>query len=104
MRPSLAYLLPPAIIPLVFADVEFLSPAAGNFVAVGTIDVSWQDSGRAPSIDELTIYTLSLMVGGDGEDEMVEITPFVSGGDFSAGDSASGTIPAGIAQELKNGL
>jgi hypothetical protein len=63
---TLVYLLP-----LAFADVEFVAPAAGADVAVGTILVQWKDSGKQPPISDLTQYTLSLMVGGDEEDNMV---------------------------------
>lgn len=55
----------------VFADVEFTSPPAGGFVPVGTIDVQWKDSGIAPPIEDLTAYTLILMVGGNQDGEMV---------------------------------
>lgn len=58
-------------LPLVFADVEFTSPIAGADVSVGTINVQWKDSGRAPPIADLTQYTLDLMVGGNDVDNMV---------------------------------
>lgn len=53
------------------ADVEFISPNAGGFVPAGTIDVQWQNSGISPPISELTQFTLSLMVGGNQDSDMV---------------------------------
>ena len=61
-----------ALLPLaVFADVEFTSPAAGDHVAVGTINVQWKESGTAPFIKDLTAYTLLLVVGGNDEKDQV---------------------------------
>jgi len=55
------------------ADVEFTSPNAGGFVPAGTIDVQWHDSGISPPISELTQFTLSLMVGGNEDADMVRL-------------------------------
>lgn len=60
------------------ADVEFVSPNAGGFVPVGTIDVQWKDSGISPPISELTQFTLSLMVGGNEDSEMVRFNGYAS--------------------------
>lgn len=92
------------ILPCVHGDVEFTSPAAGANVEVGTIDVQWQDSGTDPSILDLTAYTLSLMVGGNQNKTMRPIATFQSGGVFADGNTASGTIPAGIAGGVQNGF
>lgn len=56
---------------LTLADVEFTEPAAGANLTAGQIDVQWKDSGITPPISELTQYTLSLMVGGNDLDDMV---------------------------------
>lgn len=57
---------------IVHADVDFVAPAAGNDIAVGgPINVQWKDSGIAPSIAELTQYTLALYVGGNEDGNMV---------------------------------
>jgi len=90
------------VLPLINADVEFTSPAAGANVPVGTIEVQWEDSGDDPSLLDLTQYTLSLVVGGN--DKMLPIATFESGGKFTDGNSATGTIPAGIAGSVKNGF
>lgn len=55
------------------ADVRFVKPEAGGNLKAGLIDVQWEDSGISPPISELTQYTLSLMVGGNEDDEMVGI-------------------------------
>jgi len=58
---------------LTLADVEFTEPAAGANLTAGQIDVKWKDSGISPPIDELTQYTLSLMVGGNDLNDMVSL-------------------------------
>jgi hypothetical protein len=88
----------------VLADVEFTLPAAGTSIPAGTIDVEWQESGTAPPISDLTAYTLSLVTGGNDNDNMLTLTTFVSQGVFSNGNSAQGTIPDGIAAAVNNGL
>ena len=88
----------------VFADVEFTSPAAGASIAAGTIDVQWEESGIAPPIQDLTGYTLVLMVGGNEDGDMLALTTFVSQGAFTSGNQATGTIPSGIAGAVPNGL
>lgn len=88
----------------VFADVQFTSPAAGAQVPAGTINVQWKDSGVSPSIQDLTAYTLVLMVGGNEASNMLALTTFTSQGTFAAGNEASGTIPSGIAGPVSNGL
>lgn len=88
----------------VFADVQFTSPAAGAQIAAGTINVEWRESKIAPSIQDLTAYTLVLMVGGNEDGNMLALTTFTSQGTFAAGNQATGTIPSGIAGPLPNGL
>lgn len=53
------------------ADVRFTEPPAGANLTAGQIDVRWEDSGIKPPISELTQYTLSLMVGGNDNQDMV---------------------------------
>lgn len=53
------------------ADVRFTEPSAGANLTAGQIDVRWEDSGIDPPISELTQYTLSLMVGGNDNANMV---------------------------------
>jgi hypothetical protein len=98
LLPTLVYAL------LAAADVDFTAPAAGESVAAGTIEVQWKESGAAPSISELTGYTLSLLTGGNDNDNMLPLTTFVSQGTFDHGYSAQGTIPDGIAAAVDNGL
>ena len=60
-------------LPTVLADVKFTSPAAGAQVAAGTINVQWKESGISPLIQDLTAYTLVLVVGGNDDADMVSI-------------------------------
>ena len=60
---------------LTLADVEFTAPAAGANLTAGQIDVQWKESGVNPLINELTEYTLSLMVGGNDLNDMVNLPP-----------------------------
>ena len=53
------------------ADIRFTEPSAGDNLKAGQIDVRWEDSGISPPISELTQYTLSLMVGGNDDQDMV---------------------------------
>ena len=58
-------------LPFVFADVQFVAPAAGGYVPAGSINAVWQESGKQPLIADLTQYSLALMVGGNEDDDMV---------------------------------
>lgn len=108
--------------PLGLADVKFTEPSAGANLTAGQIDVRWEDSGISPPIAELTQYTLSLMVGGNDDGDMVRphqtqrskveadsshqqpISTLESQGAYSTGNTAQGTIQNGIAAEVPNGL
>lgn len=56
------------------ADVRFTAPVAGANLKAGQIKVQWENSGISPPISELTQYTLSLMVGGNKDSDMVGST------------------------------
>ena len=94
------------LLPVVFADVQFTYPSAGARipVSVGTINVQWQDSGKTPPIGELTTYTLDLMVGGNNDEDMLQIVAFKAGGFFTNGYNVTGQIAAGIYGPVPNGL
>lgn len=50
----------------VVADVEFTSPAAGaSLVAGSAITIKWEDSGVAPALSALSIYSIFLCAGGN---------------------------------------
>ena len=89
---------------IVFADVQFTVPAPGANVEAGTIDVKWKDSGKAPSIEDLTEYSLSLMTGGNEDNNMLALATFASQTMFSSGNEVQGTVSTGIAGPVKNGL
>ncbi|KAF2163841.1 hypothetical protein M409DRAFT_56956 [Zasmidium cellare ATCC 36951] len=89
---------------LVLADVKFTSPAAGANVAPGSIAVAWEDSGDSPSIDDLSSYTLQLMVGGNSDDDSMPVISIGDAqGDFSTGSKVTGTVPVTQAGSVKNG-
>jgi hypothetical protein len=68
MRLVLLSVLLTALLPSVFADVKFTSPAGGEtFSGGGSIKAAWMDSGDAPSISDLTTYQLFLCAGGNEE-------------------------------------
>jgi hypothetical protein len=56
---------------LVFGDVQFTAPSAGQNVPAGTIDVKWKDSGNSPQIADLTGFVLTLCVGGNDDSNIV---------------------------------
>lgn len=51
---------------LVLADVSFSVPVAGQSYPGGTpIQITWRDSGTAPLLSALTVYTLVLYSGSN---------------------------------------
>ncbi|KAK5133792.1 hypothetical protein LTR08_007221 [Meristemomyces frigidus] len=92
-----------ALSPYALADVEFTSPAAGASVAVGTISVAWKDSGVAPALSTFTSYTLTLIVGGNDATTQLPLTAIEAAGLFTTGNTASGTVAAGLAGPTVNG-
>lgn len=56
-----------ALSPLALADVKITSPAAGAAIPAGQVTITWEDSGVAPSLDQLSTYTIQLMVGGNDD-------------------------------------
>jgi len=93
-----------ALSPFALADVEFTSPAAGASLPAGAITITWKDSGTSPAISQLTTYTLSLMVGGNTDSNSLPLTTITTNGDFSSGNSVTGTISPGLAGSTKNGF
>ncbi|KXL44687.1 hypothetical protein M433DRAFT_162285 [Acidomyces richmondensis BFW] len=93
-----------ALSPFALADVQFTSPAAGASLPAGSITVTWKDSGTSPAISQLTTYTLTLMVGGNTDSNSLPLTTITANGDFSSGNSITGTISPGLAGSTKNGF
>ena len=62
-----------ALVPFALADVEFVTPAAGNSIAGGgkAISVTWKESGIDPPISSFTGYTVFLCAGGNEEESQV---------------------------------
>jgi hypothetical protein len=69
----LAWLLA-TLVPFVFADVKFTSPAAGVTVTGPTISISWEESGTSPKISDLASYQLFLCAGGNDVSNYVNRT------------------------------
>lgn len=54
----------------VLAYPKFTTPAGGANLGTGSVTIEWEDSG-SPSIDDLSTYTLQLIVGGNTADDSV---------------------------------
>ena len=67
-------LLLATLLPAVFADVQFTSPAAGATIAAGKpITVGWKDSGDGVALTDLSTYTLFLCAGGNDAASFVSL-------------------------------
>ncbi|KAF4636312.1 hypothetical protein G7Y89_g1784 [Cudoniella acicularis] len=92
MRPSGALLSLLASAPFAIAIPTFSSPTSDFSVAGGTaFTVTWTDDGTAPSIADLTTYTLHLYAGTSTTNSVVWSAP---DGSFASGSSITITIPA----------
>src|SRR5271156_2838217 len=63
------------LVPCVFADVKFTSPAAGATVSGPTISIEWEESGNPPEIADLASYQLFLCAGGNDPSSYVYCPP-----------------------------
>lgn len=89
----LIFLILSALLPVVWADVKFVTPAAGASIpGGGKISVSWTDSGDDPPLSSLTTYALFLVAGGNDAASQIEVP--LAEGKFSDGTTASGTVLA----------
>lgn len=85
------------------ADVQFTSPAAGaTLPGGGAITVTWQDSGVAPSIADLSTYQLFLCAGGNDAGSFIQLAAVTTTGTFANGNSAEGTFAATIGGSTAN--
>jgi len=60
-----------ALAPTVLAFPEITSPAAGAVIPAGPITVRWTDNGETPLSTALTVFTMTLVVGGNVDVNMV---------------------------------
>ena len=89
---------------LALADVEVIAPPAGQAVPAGTIQIAWKDSGKAPSISDLTTYSINLCAGGNEQDTFsCTLATLQSGATFAEGSKASGDVPAAAGDNSANG-
>ncbi|CAL3971028.1 unnamed protein product [Diplocarpon coronariae] len=86
---ALVFLTP--AISWVNADVKFTAPTAGASVTGGAaFTVTWEDSGEAPALADLTSYTLFLFSGSnDVPAQLVSLKDAT----FAAGSTLSVTVP-----------
>ncbi|KAK9470693.1 Ser-Thr-rich glycosyl-phosphatidyl-inositol-anchored membrane family-domain-containing protein [Dipodascopsis tothii] len=62
----------------VYADIEFLTPKASKaYDAADALAITWQDSGDAPSMDDLTTTTIILCTGSN--DDITALQTLVNG-------------------------
>ncbi|KXS96691.1 hypothetical protein AC578_9433 [Pseudocercospora eumusae] len=93
-----------ACVNTVLAGVKFTTPAAGSNAPSGTLTVKWEEDDTSPSIDELTTYTIQLMVGGNKEGtDALPIAVLTTKGTFATGNSFQGTVQSTLAGPTKNG-
>jgi len=95
------FILPLSLLATVFqfasADVQFTSPAAGaTLPGGGAITITWQDSGSAPSISDLSTYQLFLCAGGNAAGTFIQLAAVTTSGTFASGNTAEGTFAAGL--------
>lgn len=94
----LAALLLSVVLPLLnfaSADIEFTSPAAGmTLTGGGAITITWQDSGIAPSLSDLSTYSLYLCAGGNDPSTIVQLATVTTQGSFANGNTAEGSFSA----------
>jgi hypothetical protein len=94
MRLSSAILSVVASASLVWADVKFSLPEAGASIAGGTaFTVTWADSGDAPSLSDLSTYTLFLFSGSNAAPAQLYQ---LGASTLAAGNTVSVTVPVGI--------
>lgn len=76
------------------ADVLVTSPAFGTEITGGsTISISWQESGRAPPVADLTSYIVYLCAGGNDRGSFdCSLAVLVDGWTFTQ-DEGSITVP-----------
>lgn len=100
MRSSAVLLFLLATCPITLADVTFTAPAAGSiFEGNAAIDVSWVDSGDAPSIADLKDYNIYLYSGSNADPK--KITPLLDGS-FSNGNAVKVTVPVDVGGSTAN--
>jgi hypothetical protein len=106
------------LVPCVFADVKFISPAAGATVTAPTISIEWEDSGNPPQIADLASYQLFLCAGGNEQSSFVycppiqtlpitdgrqvQLIPLVTTGSFATGNSVTLTIALNLGANVEN--
>ncbi|TVY71307.1 Cell wall synthesis protein KRE9 [Lachnellula suecica] len=100
MRFSGALVVLATLAPFASAVPIISSPAAGASLPGGAaIKVTWADDGVAPAISALTTYQIFLYSGANASPAQLWASPAAS---FTAGNSASITIPLGTGGSTTN--
>ena len=101
MRLSGALVFLATLAPLASAVPVFSSPGASASVPGGTsFTVTWKDDGNAPSITDLSGYSLFLYSGSGTEP--AQLYAAVPNGVFSSGSSVDVTVPVGVGGSTAN--
>lgn len=91
MRLPSAILVLLASAPVALCYPAFSVPAAGASLPGGTaFTVTWADQGTAPSVSDLTSYTLFLFSGSNASPQQLYQ---LAASTFAAGDTVSVTVP-----------
>lgn len=91
-----------ALVPYVFADVEFTSPAAGVTVTGDSLSIAWKESGDSPPITELASYQIFLCAGGNTATDYIPLSTIVANGLFTKGNSVTATFTLGLGAPTTN--
>jgi hypothetical protein len=93
------------VLPYVLADVTFITPAASSSYAPGNLlTISWQESGNAPLLSDLTNYVINLCAGGNTAGSyQCSLAILKQGGSFSDGNQVTGTVATSWGQDAING-
>jgi hypothetical protein len=62
-----------AFFSLASADVEVVSPQAGDSITGLNLEIEWKDSGNTPPLSQLANYQLFLCAGGNDDSNYVRI-------------------------------
>ncbi|KAJ9611082.1 Cell wall synthesis protein kre9 precursor [Cladophialophora chaetospira] len=84
------------------ADVQVVSPQAGDTITGLNLEIQWKDSGKTPPIAQLANYQLFLCAGGNDESDYIPVATLVSAGTFSTGNTITITLTAATGADVAN--
>ncbi|EXJ59570.1 hypothetical protein A1O7_03716 [Cladophialophora yegresii CBS 114405] len=95
-------LLAAASLSFVRADVQVVSPQAGDTITGLNLAIQWKDSGEAPAISQLANYQLFLCAGGNDESDYIPLATLVSAGTYTTGNSITIPLTASLGADVAN--